>query len=684
MLMLALASNCATAQSTQNLVGFWYKPSESGWGLSIQQQGARTFAVWFTYDLQGATTFNTLDCAFAGSTCEGDIFTYTGTPLAQITASANATGTKIGTGLIVISSAHRISLSYSIGAVQQTKADLEPQNFVAAAQVPACSLQTLTGAAPRAGLTNYTDHWWGGGSASDWGLQISHQGSQVFAGWYSYSPTRKATWLTLQGTQDSNNPRRFTGTIFQIASGVPFSQITSPIPGSSNVAVGIFEFNFSDGEKGVFTYSLPQLGVVSGALPLERFAIAGGAVNACTVASQAPNILFVIADDFGLDASPCHPTIGSLKPSMPNLQALCSQGVVFDNAWAYPVCTPTRASILTGRYGIHTNVMQVDEVLSTSFETILQRVTKAPTPYANAVIGKWHVSGNNAAANSPSLYGAQYYAGFLTGALNDYYAWTLTTNGQTSSQTTYATTVFTDLAINWVSTQTKPWLLWLAYNAPHTPFHVPPAGLHSQPGLTSSSSDRSKYFAAAEALDSEMGRLLASLPTAVRSNTVVVFIGDNGTPQTVVQAPFSRTRAKDSLYEGGIHVPMVVTGAGVTRQGQRNAALINSTDLFATFSEIAKSSTSNPADSVSFAQALSSAAFSGRSHAYMDFRNSGVISSAVRDAQFKLIDFGSNNRALYNLQSDPYEVTNLLLPATAAIYTSTVNALLAKVVEFQK
>ena len=83
-------------------------------------------------------------------------------------------------------------------------------------------------------------------------------------------------------------------------------------------------------------------------------------------------------------------------------------------------------------------------------------------------------------------------------------------------------------------------------------------------------------------------------------------------------------------------------------------------------------------------QALSSATFSGRSHAYMDFRNSGLVTTAVRDAQFKLIDFGSNNRELYNLQSDPYEVTNLLLSATAANFTSTVNALLARVIEFQR
>ena len=288
-LLLGLASMSASAQSAaaQNSVGFWYKPAESGWGLSIQQQGTRTFAIWFTYDLQGATTFYSLDCTFNGATCAGDVYTYTGTPLAQITAGANTTATKVGTGTIVLTSANRLSLSYSIGNVQQTKADLEPQNFAAADQVPFCSLQSPTGSNFRAGLTNYTDHWWGGTNASGWGVQISHQGNQVFAGWYSYSPAGKATWLTLQGVQDSNNTRRFTGSIYQIASGTPFPQITGPIPPGANVAVGTFEFNFSNGEQGVFTYSLPQFNLVNRTLPLERLALAGGAVNVCSVASKA-------------------------------------------------------------------------------------------------------------------------------------------------------------------------------------------------------------------------------------------------------------------------------------------------------------------------------------------------------------------------------------------------------------
>ena len=286
-LLLMAASASASAQATQNLVGFWYKPSESGWGMSIQQEGVRTFAVWFTYDLQGATTFYTLDCAFAGNSCAGKLYTYTGTPLAQITGPANTTAIESGTGSIVVTSSNRLSLSYSIGTVSQTKSDLEPQSLVAANQVPFCSLQTPTGANFRAGLTNYTDQWWGGPNASGWGIQISHQGNQAFAGWYSYSPQGKASWLTLQGVQDAANAKRFTGSIFQIATGTPFPQINGPISPTANVAVGTFEFNFTDGQRGVFTYSIPQMGLTNRTLPLERFAIAGGAVNVCEAKSTA-------------------------------------------------------------------------------------------------------------------------------------------------------------------------------------------------------------------------------------------------------------------------------------------------------------------------------------------------------------------------------------------------------------
>ncbi|MEP7155394.1 MAG: DUF1800 domain-containing protein [Betaproteobacteria bacterium] len=280
--LLAMTALPAQAQA-QDYVGFWWKPTESGWGLTIQQQGNSTFGVWFTYDAQGAAIWHTLTCTFSGSTCAGDLYTGTGTPLAQITGSANLVAIKSGTGTITVTGTNRLSLAYTVGGVTQTKTNLEPQNFGTADQVPFCSLQSLTGAGARAALTNYTDHWWGGAAASGWGVQISHQGNQVFAGWYSYNPQGKASWLTLQGTQDPNNARRFTGSVYQVNPGIPFSTINGPVAQSSITTVGTFEFNFADGENGTFTYTLPGFSVVNRSLAIQRFAIAGGAVNVCSV-----------------------------------------------------------------------------------------------------------------------------------------------------------------------------------------------------------------------------------------------------------------------------------------------------------------------------------------------------------------------------------------------------------------
>ena len=307
LLFIGLTSIAAHAQSTASLVGFWWKPTESGWGLTIQQQGARTFGVWFTYDAQSQPIWYTLDCAFTGSTCAGDLYTATGTPFTQITGSANITAIKSGTGSITVTGANRLSLDYTIGGVTQSKTNLAPQDFGAADQIPVCSLQTLTGTAPRAGLTNYTDHWWGGGNASGWGVQISHQGNQVFAGWYTYNAQGKASWMTLQGTQDAANAKRFTGSVYSVNPGIPFSVINGPIAQSSVATVGTFEFNFTDGERGAFIVTMT--GATARSLAIERFAIAGGALNVCavpkvTVVAQSEASRFLAQATFGPRRTP--------------------------------------------------------------------------------------------------------------------------------------------------------------------------------------------------------------------------------------------------------------------------------------------------------------------------------------------------------------------------------------------
>jgi arylsulfatase A-like enzyme len=385
-----------------------------------------------------------------------------------------------------------------------------------------------------------------------------------------------------------------------------------------------------------------------------------------TPPGTAPNILLIIADDFGLDSSPCY-AVGTDKPAMPNLQALCDGGLVFDNVWVNPSCSPTRSTILTGRYGFRTGVLAAGDILRDT-DSIQDLLTNdLPYAYPNAVLGKWHLAGDaNPDPNHPALFGIQHFAGFLKAAVPDYSNWELTEDGVQSQNLQYITSFLTDKAIDWVGRQRSPWFLWLAYNAPHAPYHLPPAGLYSRTGLSGTAADIAQhpqgyYYAAAEALDAEIGRLLGTMPQDVRANTVVIFVGDNGTPPEVVQAPVTMARAKFTVYEGGVHVPLVVAGRGVTRTGQREDALINGVDLFATIAQLAGGADTSLHDGVSFMDALTNASFTGRDYVYTEYKDADRGASwAVRDRRYKLLEFEGGRKELYDLSTDPWERANLI------------------------
>ena len=129
--------------------------------------------------------------------------------------------------------------------------------------------------------------------------------------------------------------------------------------------------------------------------------------------SAKNNILLIIVDDVGLDATIGY-NIGSQKPNMPNLQNLISSGVKFNNVWSNPVCSPTRSTILTGKYGFRTSVLNVDNKLSTS-ENSLHKYLTQNTNYSSALIGKWHLSGSPADHNHPNNLGIDYYSGMTAG-----------------------------------------------------------------------------------------------------------------------------------------------------------------------------------------------------------------------------------------------------------------------------
>ena len=391
-----------------------------------------------------------------------------------------------------------------------------------------------------------------------------------------------------------------------------------------------------------------------------------------------PNILLIIADDMGIDSSVQY-NVAAINPVTPNLDKLAKNGLVFDNVWVNPVCAPARASMITGKYGFRTNVRAPGDILDSSEITIQKYIREnSSINYAKALIGKWHLSGGDqylinqrkryGSTVNPLNSGVEYFSGIVGNAVGDYFNWTLKTNGVNFPQTEYATTVLTDEAISWIDNQKTPWFLWLAFNAPHVPFHLPPTDLHSQ-SLSGTKTDIANnplgyYLASIEAMDSEIGRFLDSLSPEERNNTVIFFIGDNGTPRGVAQEPFDRLRAKGSLYEGGIRVPMIASGKGVTRVGQREEALINGTDFFASIAELTGIDVKEIHDSKSFVDLLSEQNTDTRDFAYAEIQptnNNPKSGWALRNQQYKLINFTDGTQELYDIVNDPFEHADLLL-----------------------
>lgn len=391
-----------------------------------------------------------------------------------------------------------------------------------------------------------------------------------------------------------------------------------------------------------------------------------GAIGVTVVVhAQQPNILLVIADDLGLDPVPGY-LPGPVKAAMPRLTGLMAEGLTFDNVWVNPLCAPTRSTILTGRYGYQTGVLNAAELslLPANEITLHRYLSDNGSGYASCIIGKWHLGGSDPDPAYPNIMGIPHFAGILTGAVNNYSSWPLTVDGVTAPSTSYITTAITDMAIDWIDQQAAPWFCWVAYNAPHTPLHLPPLYMHSQGALptdqASITANPLPYFLAmTESVDYEMGRLLDALTPEVRANTVVIFIGDNGTDVDVIQAPYLQNHGKGTLFEGGVRVPLVMAGPGITRAGQREPALVNSTDLFATIVELTGDELPVYQESRSLLPLLGQAGLSVRECLYTDisFSTSG---SAIRDARWKLITFSNGQQRFYDLLNDPWEEVNLL------------------------
>ncbi|MDP6424738.1 MAG: sulfatase-like hydrolase/transferase [Planctomycetota bacterium] len=380
------------------------------------------------------------------------------------------------------------------------------------------------------------------------------------------------------------------------------------------------------------------------------------------------NTLLIVGDDMGVDTVGIYKEGASPAPT-PNIDKLAKNGVLFRNAYAGPWCSVTRAHLMTGRHGFRTGVGRAGQTLPLT-ETTLPEIL--PSTYTHALIGKWHLGGSRPANNHPNQTGWGHFAGSLGGFFTSpetYYSWKKVVNSKSSTSTNYATSDNVDDSIAWIKAQKGAWVCSLNFNAPHAPYHAPPSSLHSY-DLTNKNprQDRVLFFKAMiEAMDTEIGRLLAGIDSATLARTNVIFVGDNGTGSAVTEAPFINSHAKTTLYEGGTNVPLIVSGPGVQSPGREVAALVHSTDLFDTIAEWsgvnARNAVNAEIDGVSIVPYLQNPKQEPlREMVYTEtFGSSRFAGTAVRNAGYKLIRPQTGGDKLFDLTIDPFEKTDLLL-----------------------
>ncbi len=393
------------------------------------------------------------------------------------------------------------------------------------------------------------------------------------------------------------------------------------------------------------------------------------------------NVLIVVADDLGVDGVASYRE-GANPPPTPTIDGLAARGVLFRNAWANPVCSPTRAGMFTGRHAFRTLVGQAlpfnTGVLADRETTLPEALDRGGSGYAHALIGKWHLGSPAGGSRGPNRAGWSHFAGLLSGGVHDYFDWDRTENGVTANCTVYATTQIVDDAIDWIDRQRQPWLCVVSFNAPHTPFHAPPPSLHSQSlaGLDPTQTPVPFFRAMVEAMDRESGRLLRHLGSRL-ANTNVIFVGDNGTTAEVSEPPFQPTHAKATPYEGGVNVPLIIAGPDVAQGGREVGALVSAVDLFATCLDLVGVDAEQvldpwmPIDAISVMPILAQpGAVATRSSVFTELffgaTFSGTASgfAAAREARYKLVRRYPAPTLffdeLYDLRLDPFETTDLL------------------------
>lgn len=429
---------------------------------------------------------------------------------------------------------------------------------------------------------------------------------------------------------------------------------------------------------------------------------------AAAPARQPLNFVFILADDLGYtDLS----SYGSSFYETPNIDRLAKQGVKFTNAYAAcPVCSPTRASIMTGKYPARLGItnylpgrhpVPYSKLIGTepTQQLPLEEVTIAealkPEGYATGQFGKWHLGGDGySAANQgfDTTFASQ------SGVRSYFYpGWRGANPPIEGHAGDYITDRLSDEAAKFIqANRERPFFVYLSQFAPHVPLEAKKNYVEKYRAKVKAGSRHNDpvYAAMIQSLDDNVGKIVDTLESnRLTSNTVVIFTSDNGglsAPEWLLKPTTSNwplREGKGHLYEGGIRVPLIVRGPGF-RTGAVDHTPLSSVDHFPTITELAGLAAPSRAqvDGASFAALLATATPRPARPLYWHYlhysNQLGKPGSAIRVGDFKLIRFHEDNHLeLYHLKEDQGESKNLAqaLPEKAAELNQQLSAWLASV-----
>ena len=434
------------------------------------------------------------------------------------------------------------------------------------------------------------------------------------------------------------------------------------------------------------------------------FGLAMMAVLPLVAEGAKPNVVIFLADDLGWTGLGC---FGSDLYETPHLDALAASGMKFTDAYAAcTVCSPTRASVMTGMYPARLRLtdfiagqnrpyakMRIPDwtkQLEPRHVTIAEALKAAG--YKTGHVGKWHLSGRGteAAKTAPTRQGFDFSVSRPGGTRG----YALPKDIESKAGTNYLTDWLTDRACEFVDEAKEgPFFLYFAYNVPHTPiqgrqdlvdyFHA-----KTKPGAVH---NNATYAAMVASLDQSVGRVLARLDEhGVSDNTLVIFTSDNGglTQRYGKHDGFTENlplrRGKGSAYEGGVRVPTIVRWPGVTPAGSVCAEPIMTIDYYPTLLEVTGATGDDQhnrsIDGTSITALLRNPATELDRKLFWHYPHYHAGGdgpySAVRDGSYRLIEFHEDNSVrLYNLDEDVGEQNDLseTLPGKTASLLSSLN-----------